>query len=384
MKFLDQAKVFIKSGDGGAGCVSFRREKFIEFGGPDGGNGGRGGDIIIEAVPNLNTLIDYRYAQHFKARRGYHGMGKNRTGSDADAIIMRVPIGTQILDEDRETILYDMKKPGQRVTLARGGDGGFGNAHYKTSTNQAPRQHGEGWPGEERWVWLRLKLIADCGLVGLPNAGKSTLLAATSRAKPKIADYPFTTLTPQLGVVHVDDSEFVLADIPGLIEGAHDGAGLGHRFLGHVERCGVLIHLIDGTQEDVVDAYKTIRAELKAYSPVLAAKREIVVLNKCDALLPDDILEKQKQLAKAAKLKRGRGKNIVEPVVAASGATGIGMKDLLRQVMEIVRDHRAQQREEEMQVEEEADYDGPILRITAEDDGDGIDLVDQESREDRE
>jgi GTP-binding protein len=367
MKFLDQAKVFIKSGDGGAGCVSFRREKFIEFGGPDGGNGGRGGDIIVEAVPNLNTLIDYRYAQHFKARRGYHGSGKNRTGSDADAIIMRVPIGTQIIDEDRETVLYDMKKPGQRVTLARGGDGGFGNAHYKTATNQAPRQHGEGWPGQERWVWLRLKLIADCGLLGLPNAGKSTLLAATSRAKPKIADYPFTTLTPQLGVVHVDDSEFVLADIPGLIEGAHDGAGLGHRFLGHVERCGVLIHLIDGTQEDVVDAYKTIRAELHAYSPILAGKREILVLNKCDALLPEDILEKQKKLAKVAKLKRGRGKNAVEPVLAASGATGIGIKDLLRQVMDIVRDHRASQSAEEALVEEEADYDGPILRVTAED-----------------
>jgi GTP-binding protein len=377
MKFLDQAKIFVKSGDGGAGCVSFRREKFIEFGGPDGGNGGRGGDVIVEAVPNLNTLIDYRYAQHFKARRGYHGMGKNRTGSDADAILMRVPIGTQILDEDRETVLYDLKKAGQRVILARGGDGGFGNAHYKTSTNQAPRQHGEGWPGEERWIWLRLKLIADCGLVGLPNAGKSTLLAATSRAKPKIADYPFTTLTPQLGVVHVDDSEFVLADIPGLIEGAHDGAGLGHRFLGHVERCGVLIHLIDGTQEDVVDAYKTIRAELQAYSPVLAAKREIVVLNKCDALLPEDILEKQKKLAKVAKLKRGRGKNAMEPVLAGSGATGLGIKDLLRQVMEIVRDHRAQMQEEETQVEEDASHDGPILRVTAEDD-DGMGAVDQE------
>jgi len=366
MKFLDQAKIFVKSGDGGAGCVSFRREKFIEFGGPDGGNGGRGGDIIVEAVPNLNTLIDYRYTQHFKARRGYHGMGKNRTGSDAEAIVMKVPIGTQILDDDRETVLYDMKKPGQRVVLARGGDGGYGNAHYKTSTNQAPRQHGEGWPGEERWVWLRLKLIADCGLVGLPNAGKSTLLAATSRAKPKIADYPFTTLTPQLGVVHVDNREFVLADIPGLIEGAHDGAGLGHRFLGHVERCGVLIHLIDGTQEDVVDAYKTIRAELKAYSPVLAEKPEILALNKCDALLPEDILERQKKLAKAAKLKRGRGKNAVEPVLAISGASGLGIRDLLRQVMEIVEVHRAQMKDEETVAEEESAHDGPILRVTDE------------------
>lgn len=366
MKFLDQAKIFVKSGDGGAGCVSFRREKFIEFGGPDGGNGGRGGDIIVEAVPNLNTLIDYRYTQHFKARRGYHGMGKNRTGQDAEAIVMKVPVGTQILDEDRETVLYDMKKPGQRVVLARGGDGGFGNAHYKTSTNQAPRQHGQGWPGEERWIWLRLKLIADCGLVGLPNAGKSTLLAATSRAKPKIADYPFTTLHPQLGVVHVDNREFVLADIPGLIEGAHDGAGLGHRFLGHVERCGVLIHLIDGTQEDVVDAYKTIRAELKAYSPILAEKPELLVLNKCDALQPDEILEKQKQLAKAAKLKRSRAKNAVEPVLAISGATGQGVKDLLRQVMEFVEQHRARLREEEAVVEEEVAHDGPILRVTDE------------------
>jgi GTP-binding protein len=372
MKFLDQAKIFVKSGDGGAGCVSFRREKFIEFGGPDGGDGGRGGDIIVESVANLNTLIDYRYAQHFKARRGYHGSGRNRTGQDSEPIILRVPIGTQILDEDRETVLYDLKKPDMRVILCRGGDGGFGNAHYKTSTNQAPRQHGEGWPGEERWVWLRLKLIADCGLVGLPNAGKSTLLAATSRAKPKIADYPFTTLTPQLGVVHVDQSEFVLADIPGLIEGAHDGAGLGHRFLGHVERCGVLIHLIDGTQEDVVDAYKTIRGELQAYSPVLAAKPEIVVLNKCDSLLPEEILEKQKLLAKAAKLKRSRAKNAVEPVLAASGATGLGIKELLRQVMEIVREHRARMNEEEAQAEEEASHEGPILRVTAEDDGEEI------------
>ncbi|TXH35204.1 MAG: GTPase ObgE [Rhodospirillaceae bacterium] len=366
MKFLDQAKIFVKSGDGGAGCVSFRREKFIEFGGPDGGDGGRGGDIVVEAVPNLNTLIDYRYAQHFKARRGYHGSGRNRSGADAETITLRVPIGTQILDEDRETVLYDLKKPGQRVMLCRGGDGGFGNAHYKTSTNQAPRQHGQGWPGEERWVWLRLKLIADCGLVGLPNAGKSTLLAATSRAKPKIADYPFTTLNPQLGVVHVDSREFVLADIPGLIEGAHDGAGLGHRFLGHVERCGVLIHLIDGTQDDVVDAYKTIRAELKAYSPVLAAKPELVVLNKCDALLPEDILEKQKLLAKTAKLKRGRGKNAVEPVRAISGATGQGVRDLLREVMEFVEDHRAAMKEQDDAVEEESAHEGPVLSVTDE------------------
>jgi len=294
MKFLDEAKIFVKSGDGGAGCVSFRREKFIEFGGPDGGDGGRGGDIVVEAVPNLNTLIDYRYAQHFKARRGYHGSGANRTGPSGPTITLKVPVGTQILDEHKENVLFDMVTPGQTVVLCKGGDGGFGNAHYKTSTNQAPRQKGEGWPGEERWVWIRLKLIADAGLVGLPNAGKSTFLAAVSRAKPKIADYPFTTLKPQLGVVRADNREFVLADIPGLIEGAHEGAGLGDRFLGHVERCGVLIHLVDGTQDDVAGAYKTVRRELVAYGAGLEEKREIVALNKCDALTEEDIAEKVK------------------------------------------------------------------------------------------
>jgi GTPase len=341
MKFLDEAKIFVKSGDGGAGCVAFHREKFVEFGGPDGGDGGRGGSVIVEAVPNLNTLIDFRYQQHFKARRGHHGEGSNRSGAKSDDIIMRVPVGTQIFDEDKETLLFDMTKPGQRVTLCKGGDGGFGNAHFKSSTNQAPRHSTPGWPGEERWVWLRLKLIADAGLIGLPNAGKSTLLAAVTRAKPKIADYPFTTLHPQLGVVYVDEKEFVLADIPGLIEGASEGAGLGTRFLGHVERCGVLIHLVDGTQDDVADAYKTIRAELKAYSPVLAAKPEILCLNKCDALTPEDIAEKSKALIKAAKLKKGRAKNAPSPVLAISGAAQQNLTELLRRAYATIQEKRA-------------------------------------------
>jgi len=336
MKFLDEAKIFVKSGDGGAGCVSFRREKFIEHGGPDGGDGGRGGDIIIEAVPNLNTLIDYRYAQHFKARRGYHGSGANRSGPSGPTITLKVPVGTQILDETKEQVLFDMMTPGQTVLLCKGGDGGFGNSHFKTSTNQAPRQKGEGWPGEERWIWLRLKLIADAGLVGLPNAGKSTFLAAVSRAKPKIADYPFTTLHPQLGVVRSDNREFVLADIPGLIEGAHEGAGLGDRFLGHVERCGVLIHLIDGTQDDVADAYKTVRSELVAYGGGLEEKREIVALNKCDALTEEAIAEKVKKLARAAKITKKSG-NRVYPI---SGAAGSGITELLRRAFEIIQEAR--------------------------------------------
>ncbi|HVO04203.1 MAG TPA: GTPase ObgE [Candidatus Cybelea sp.] len=337
MKFLDEAKIFVKSGDGGAGCVSFRREKFIEFGGPDGGDGGRGGDIIVEAVPNLNTLIDYRYAQHFKARRGYHGEGSNRSGSSGPTITLKVPVGTQILDEEKENVLFDLTRPGQTVVLCKGGDGGFGNAHYKTSTNRAPRQKGEGWPGEERWIWLRLKLIADAGLIGLPNAGKSTLLAAVSRAKPKIADYPFTTLKPQLGVVRADETEFVLADIPGLIEGAHEGAGLGDKFLGHVERCGVLIHLVDGTQEDVSAAYKTVRGELLAYGAGLEEKREIVALNKCDALSEEEIAEKTRKLARAAKITKKSGNK----VFAISGAAGTGITDLLRRAAAIIDEERA-------------------------------------------
>src|SRR6201995_3080455 len=270
MKFLDQAKVYIRSGDGGAGVVSFRREKFIEFGGPDGGDGGRGGDVWAECVDGLNTLIDYRYQQHFKAKTGVHGMGKNRTGANGASMVLKVPKGTQIFDEDNETLLADLTELGERVVLAKGGNGGFGNLHFKSSTNRAPRHANPGLPGEELTIWLRLKLIADAGLVGLPNAGKSPFLAAVSAARPKIADYPFTTLHPQLGVVSIDGREFVLADIPGLIEGAHEGAGLGDRFLGHIERCRVLLHLVDGTGADAGEAYDTVRAELEAYGNGLA------------------------------------------------------------------------------------------------------------------
>src|SRR6185437_5205396 len=296
MKFLDQCKIYLKSGDGGRGAMSFRREKFIEFGGPDGGDGGKGGDIVVVAQDNLNTLIDYRYQQHFRAQNGRGGAGRQRTGAHGHDLVLRVPVGTEILDDDKETVLADMTRPGQRVVLLRGGDGGFGNLHYKTSTNQAPRRFGPGWPGQELWVWLRLKLIADAGLVGLPNAGKSTLLSRVSHAKPKIADYPFTTLHPQLGVVPVHDNEFVLADLPGLIEGASDGAGLGTRFLGHVERCAVILHLVDGTEDDIAGAYRTIRRELRSYGHGLAGKPEIVGLNKIDALAPDAVRRKCREL----------------------------------------------------------------------------------------
>src|SRR5499433_3715505 len=301
MKFLDQAKVFIRSGNGGAGCVGFRREKFIEFGGPDGGDGGRGGDVVLECVDGLNTLIDYRYAQHFKAETGHHGMGSQRTGGKGKDIVLRLPRGTQIFEEDNETLLADLTEVGQKIVLAKGGDGGYGNLHYKSSTNRAPRRADKGWPGEERWIWLRLKLIADIGLVGLPNAGKSTFLAATSNARPKIADYPFTTLHPGLGVVKVADRAFVIADIPGLIEGAHEGAGLGTRFLGHVERCRVLLHLVDGTGEDAGEAYRLVRAELLAYGHGLADKREIVALNKADALTPEQLKQQTARLKRAAR-----------------------------------------------------------------------------------
>jgi GTPase len=284
MKFLDEAKIYVKAGDGGAGAVSFRREKFIEFGGPDGGDGGTGGDVWVEAYDDLNTLIDYRYQQHFKVRTAGHGMGRLRAGNSSDDIVLKVPVGTEILDEDRETLIYDLAKTGDRYRIAKGGNGGFGNHHFKSATNRSPYNANQGLPGEERWIWLRLKLIADSGIVGLPNAGKSTLLSVISAAKPKIADYPFTTLHPQLGVVKVDDKSFVIADIPGLIEGAHEGAGLGTRFLGHVERCAVLLHMIDATGDDPAGAYKTIRAELKAYSPILAKKTEVIVLNKIDTL----------------------------------------------------------------------------------------------------
>jgi GTP-binding protein len=300
MKFLDQAKIFIKSGNGGAGSVSFRREKYVEFGGPDGGSGGRGGDVIVQCVDGLNTLIDYRYQQHFKAGTGTHGMGRQRTGADGNDVFLKVPVGTQIFAEDNETLLADFTEVGQEMVLLKGGNGGFGNMHFKNSTNQAPRHANPGLAGEEMWIWLRLKLIADAGLVGLPNAGKSTFLASVTAAKPKIADYPFTTLHPNLGVVKIGNREFVMADIPGLIEGAHEGAGIGDRFLGHVERTRTIVHLIDGTQEDVVAAYKTIRGELEAYGHGLAEKHEILALNKADAIPEDELVEKKAALEEAS------------------------------------------------------------------------------------
>ena len=316
MKFLDETKIFIKSGDGGSGCVSFRREKNIPHGGPDGGDGGRGGDVVLEGSDQLNTLIDFRYKQHLKAGRGKDGMGKNRTGPKGETITVKLPAGTQIFDEDRETLLCDITEAGQRIVIAEGGDGGHGNTHFKSSTNRAPRRADEGYPGSERWLWLRLKLIADAGLVGLPNAGKSTLLAAVSRAHPKIGDYSFTTLHPNLGVVYVRGSEFVLADIPGLIEGASEGAGLGTRFLGHVERCRVLVHLVDGTTEDVADAYRVVRHEVDAYGGGLSEKPELVVLAKSDSLSADAIEEKQHQLASAC----GAPVGVISPV-AGDGLT---------------------------------------------------------------
>ncbi len=331
MRFLDEAKVYIRSGSGGNGCVSFRREKFIEFGGPNGGDGGKGGDVIVEAVDGLNTLIDYRYQQHFKAGNGAHGMGKDRHGRNGADVVLKVPAGIQVYDEDGETLLADLIEVGRRTVLARGGNGGFGNAHFKTSTNRAPRHANPGQPGDERTVRLRLKLIADAGIIGLPNAGKSTFLAATTAAKPKIADYPFTTLHPQLGVVEIDGSEFVLADIPGLIEGAHEGAGLGDRFLGHVERCRVLLHLVDGTGADAGEAYETVRMELAAYGQGLIDKPEIVALNKADALTPDR-LRKQ-----SARLKRAAGRT---PLVV-SAATGTGVPEVLRALMTVIRGARS-------------------------------------------
>ncbi len=335
MKFLDQAKIYVRSGDGGRGAVSFRREKFIEFGGPDGGGGGEGGDVVAIAVSNLNTLIDYRYQQHFRARSGQGGMGQNRTGASGAELVLRMPVGTQIFEDDNETLVADLTREGERVLLAKGGDGGFGNAHYKSSTNQAPRRADPGWPGEERWLWLRLKLIADVGLVGLPNAGKSTLLATVSRARPKIADYPFTTLKPQLGVVGIDDQEFVLADLPGLTEGAHAGRGLGHRFLGHVERCGAILHLVDGGGEDIVSAYNTIRDELAAYGHGLEDKPEVVALNKIDALSAAEVKKKKAALARAAKKRSSRAR-----VVAISGVSGAGVREAMRLLATLVAERR--------------------------------------------
>jgi len=323
MKFLDETKIFVKSGDGGDGCVSFRREKNIAMGGPDGGDGGRGGDVVLEGLGSLNTLIDFRYKQHIKGGRGGHGMGKNRTGSKGKSVTVKIPVGTQVLEEDRKTLLADITEAGQQVVIARGGDGGFGNTHFKSATNQAPRRANPGYPGTEFWLWLRLKLIADAGLVGLPNAGKSTLLAAVSRAHPKIGDYPFTTVHPNLGVVYIGDrtggDEFVLADLPGLIEGANEGAGLGTRFLGHVERCRVLVHLIDGTLDDVAGAYQTVRREVEAYGGSLAEKPELVALNKADALSDEDKAEKQELLALASGAE----------VAVISGISGDGLQTLM-------------------------------------------------------
>src|SRR5271169_527440 len=305
MKFLDQCKIYIRSGDGGAGAVSFRREKFIEYGGPDGGDGGRGGDVWIEAVEGLNTLIDYRYRQHFKAKTGGHGMGRNRHGANGEDVELRVPVGTEVLEEDKQSLIADLDHAGDRLRLMAGGNGGFGNTHFKGPVNRAPRHANPGLPGQERWIWLRLKLIADVGLVGLPNAGKSTLLAAASAARPKIADYPFTTLHPGLGVVKIDDRDFVLADIPGLIKGAHEGHGLGDRFLGHVERCGALVHLVDATGDHAGGAYRTIRGELAAYGGGLAEKHEIVALSKIDAV-DEETLKLQRGRLKRAMRAYGR------------------------------------------------------------------------------
>jgi GTP-binding protein len=330
MKFLDEAKVYIASGAGGNGCIAFRREKFIEFGGPSGGDGGKGGDVVIEAVNGLNTLIDYRYQQHFKAQSGVPGMGKDQHGANGNDVVLKVPIGTQVYEEDGETLLADFTAVGQRATIAKGGNGGFGNAYFKSSTNQSPRRANPGQPGDERIIRLRLKLIADAGIIGLPNAGKSTFLATVTAAKPKIADYPFTTLHPQLGVVRVDEREFVLADLPGLIEGAHEGVGLGDRFLGHTERCRVLLHLIDGTGEDAGRDYKTVRTELEAYGQGLTDKPEIVALTKVDSMTPEAIK------AQAAKLKKACKKT---PRLLSS-ASQQGVKEVLRALWKVIATDR--------------------------------------------
>ena len=334
MKFLDEAKIWVKAGDGGDGVVAFRREKFIEFGGPDGGNGGKGGNVIAEAVAGLNTLIDFRYAQHFKARKGGNGAGSDRTGAASDDVVLKLPVGTQIFADDRETMIADLDKLGKRVVLALGGDGGFGNANYKTSTNRAPRRADKGWPGEERWLWLRLKLIADAGLVGLPNAGKSTFLAAVSNARPKIADYPFTTLVPNLGVVGIDGHEFVMADIPGLIEGASEGRGLGTQFLAHVERCKVLLHLVDGTSSTITKDFRTIVTELEAYSDLLGDKPRIVALNKTDAMTAKETTDRRRALEKASG----------GPVHVISGVSGKGLPEVLRALYATI--HREDPEEE--------------------------------------
>jgi GTPase len=334
MRFLDTAKVYIRSGNGGNGCVAFRREKFIEYGGPWGGDGGRGGDVWVEAVDNLNTLIDYRYQQHVMAKNGQHGMGKVMTGAGGDDAVMKVPPGTQIYEEDGETLIADLPNVGDRVLLLRGGNGGFGNAHFKSATNQAPRNANPGLPGEEKTIILKLKLIADVGLIGLPNAGKSTFLSRVSEARPKIADYPFTTLTPQLGVVRIDGTDFVVADLPGLIEGAHEGVGLGDKFLGHAERCGAILHLVDGTESEIAKSYKTIRGELEAYGHGLGEKPEILVLNKIDAIEKNSIARKRQSLAKASG----------EDVFTISGVTGSGVDEVLRALAKLIVKRRAAER----------------------------------------
>ncbi len=342
MKFLDQAKIYLKSGDGGRGCVSFRREKYIEFGGPNGGDGGKGGSVYFVAVENLNTLIDFRYQQHFKAQNGQHGMGSEMSGAKGEDLIIKVPVGTEIVDNDGETVLADMVEPGQIYMAAKGGDGGRGNTRFKTSTNQAPRYAEPGWPGVEMWVWLRLKLIADVGLIGLPNAGKSTFLTAVTKARPKIADYPFTTLHPNLGVAWIDGKEIVLADIPGLIEGAHDGVGLGDRFLKHVERCSVFLHLIDATDENFIQNYKTIRNELKLYQEKLIEKPEVVALNKTDSLTEDEIQKRVKTLQKITK----------SPVFAISAIANTNTTECLRKISQFVPSKKLKP-SEEVEVQEE-------------------------------
>ncbi len=344
MKFLDLAKVYIRSGGGGGGCVAFRREKYIEYGGPNGGDGGRGGDVWAEAVDGLNTLIDFRYQPHFFAKNGQPGMGAQRTGADGDDIILRVPVGTEILDEDQETIIADVTEVGQRVLLAKGGNGGFGNLHFKSPTNRAPRRANPGLEGVERTLWLRLKLIADAGLLGMPNAGKSTFLAASSNARPKIADYPFTTLHPNLGVVGVDGAEYVVADIPGLIAGASEGKGIGDRFLGHVERCSVLLHLVDSTSEDVAEDYRVIIHELEAYGGHLAFKPRVTVLNKIDALDDEERAEKRAELEAA----------VGAPVLLMSGVSREGLTEVLRAVRaQIIQDKLRIQKEERGDIDEE-------------------------------
>ena len=356
MRFLDQAKIHVASGAGGNGCAAFRRERNEPRGGPDGGNGGRGGAVMALGTAELNTLIDFRYKQHFRAARGRHGQGAQRTGANSPDLIIKVPLGTQLFEEDRETLIADITRPGQRTVLAQGGGGGYGNSHYKSSTNRAPRRADAGQDGQERWVWLRLKLLADAGIIGLPNAGKSTFLAAVSQARPKIADYPFTTLNPQLGVVVVDSHDYVLADIPGLIEGAHEGSGLGDRFLGHVERCAVLLHLVDGTEEDPGAAYRTVRGELSAYGEGLAEKPEIVCLSKCDALDAKRRARRLKSLAAA----------VGQPVAAISAASGEAVEEALRGLWRAVEENKraaAEQAAAAGEVEEKRVYD-PLVGLS--------------------